>query len=69
MVEDQLDDLDLNEPITLRILNEIAATSSNRSDGGDGKPRLNLETLSPQSSRKSGEWRKKNNKWTLGNGY
>ena len=55
MVEDQLDDLDLNEPITLRILNEIAASSSNRSDGGDGKPRLNLETLSPQSSRKSGE--------------
>ena len=36
--EDQLDDLELDRPITLRILNGIAWTSPKRNDGGDGRP-------------------------------
>ena len=39
MEEDQLDDLELDGPITLRILDGIAWTSPKQNDGGDGRPR------------------------------
>ena len=57
MGEDQLDNLELDGPITLRILDGIG-TSPKRNDGGDGDSevwRLNLELLPPQPSRKSGQ--------------
>ena len=36
--KNQLDDLELDGPITLRILDGIAWTSPKRNDGGDGRP-------------------------------
>ena len=57
MGEDQLDDLELDESITLRILDEIAWILLKQNDGGDGRRevwRLNFELLPPQLSRKSG---------------
>ena len=38
MGEDQSDDLELEGPITLRILDGIAWDSPKRNDGGDGRP-------------------------------
>ena len=38
MGEDQSDDLELDGPITLRILDGIAWDFAQRNDGGDGRP-------------------------------
>ena len=66
MGKDHLDDLELNGPITLRILNGIAwdFTSSKMMDVMEDREmwRLNLELLPPQPSWKSGK-RKKKTSW------
>ena len=56
MEEDQSDDLELDGPITLRILDGIAWAEDREVWW------LNLELLPPQPSRKSGQWRKKKKK-------
>ena len=62
MGEDQLDELELDGPITLRILIGITWGSIQANDGREEDHevrRLNLELLPSQPSRKSGQWRKK----------
>ena len=63
MGEDQLDDLEIDEPITLRILDGSAWDFSQTKMMEVMKDRkvwrLNFELLPPQPSRKSGQWRKK----------
>ena len=61
MGEDQSNDLELDGPITLRILDsEMMEVMEDREVW-----RLNLELLPPQPSRKSGQWRKKKKKKIL----
>ena len=64
MGEDQLDDLELDGPITLRILDAGTAwdfTQAKMMEVMKDREvwRLNLELLPPQPSQKSGQWRKK----------
>ena len=57
MREDQLDDLELDGPIKLKILDGIAWGFTQTNDGCHERPRnlrLNLELLPSQPSRKSG---------------
>ena len=52
MGEDQLDDIELDEPITLRILNGIACEMMDEMEDREVW-RLNLGLLPPQPTRKS----------------
>ena len=57
MGEDQSDDLELDGPITLRILDRLGLRPSEMMEVMEDREvrRLNLELLPPQPSRKSGQ--------------